>query len=135
MKAIINKTINLAVIKDEQVFKDLYKKYFVKLYRFSASIVQASEPAEEIVHDVLMKLWKKRDSFTEIENLDTYLYVSVKNLSLNYLRDERKYESADIEELFNSTSYISIDPESLMISEEKIKLLNDCINVLPSRCK
>ncbi|MGZ3751641.1 MAG: RNA polymerase sigma-70 factor [Mucilaginibacter sp.] len=135
MQAIINKSFDLTVIKDEQVFRDLYKKYFVKLYRFSAAIIKANEPAEEIVHDVLMKLWKKRNSFAEIDNLDTYLYVSVKNLSLNYLRDERKHETADIEELYNTTNYIAIDPESIMISGEKLNQLNNCINELPSRCK
>ncbi len=135
MQAIINKRFEGTLLKDEQVFKDLYRQYFVKLYRFSASLVHNKESAEEIVHDVLINLWKKRNTFTEIENLDTYLYVSVKNLSLNYLRNERKHASEEIDVLYNNDNYISVDPESLMISAESVAKINATINNLPDRCK
>lgn len=135
MQVILNKSFERTDLKDEQVFKDLYRQYFVKLYRFATSLVHCNETAEEIVHDVLINLWKKRNTFTEIENLNTYLYVSVKNLSLNHLRNERKYLYEDIETIFNENSYITVDPESVMISKEGVNTLNGFINNLPARCK
>lgn len=135
MRAIVNNNFDGSIIHDEQVFKDLYRQYFVKLYRFSLALINLREPAEEIAHDVLMKLWKNRGSFTDIRNLDAYLYVSVKNLSLNYLRDQQKLPCTDIEQLYDSASYITADPETLMISAEKIEQLNECINNLPAKCK
>ena len=135
MQVLLHEKFDRAILKDEQVFKDLYRQYFVKLYRFAISLVHCNEAAEEIVHDVLVNLWKRRNTFDEITNLNTYLYVSVKNLALNYLREQDKYKQVDIETLYNESSYISIDPESLLINKEQAEHLNTLINNLPVRCK
>lgn len=135
MQVILNEKFERAMLKDELVFKDVYRQYFVKLYRFSFSLVHCKESAEEIVHDVLINLWKKRNDFTGIENLNTYLYVSVKNLSLNYLRDQAKHSHIDIESIYEENNLISIDPESLLITKEQAENLNALINTLPARCK
>ena len=135
MQVILNEKFERSVLKDELVFKNVYRQYFVKLYRFAFSLVHCRESAEEIVHDVLINLWKKRNDFTGIENLNTYLYVSVKNLSLNYLRDQAKHNHIDIESVYDECNFISVDPESLLITKEQAQNLNALINNLPVRCK
>ena len=119
MQVVLHEKFGDITLKDEQVFKALYRKYFVKLYRFCVSIVHCNEAAEEIVDDVLINLWKKHEVFNRIENLNTYLYVSVKNLSLNYLRDQGKHKHIDLDALYNESKYIAIDPESLFINKER----------------
>jgi RNA polymerase sigma-70 factor (family 1) len=135
MQVILNEKIDQSLFKDELAFKDVYRQYFVRLYRFAFSFVHCKEPAEEIVHDVLINLWKKRNTFTGIENLDTYLYVSVKNLSLNYIRSQRTHTDVPIETIYNQGNYITVDPESMLISKEGVNDLNNFINNLPARCK
>lgn len=135
MQIVLQEKFERATLVDEQVFTDMYRQYFVKLYRFAISITHCKETAEEIVHDVLINLWKKRHVVNEIENLNTYLYVSVKNLSLNYLRNQGKHSYVDAETLCNETSYISVDPESVLISKERINNLNLLINNLPVKCR
>jgi RNA polymerase sigma-70 factor (family 1) len=135
MQIAIHEKFERASLVDEQAFKDMYRQYFVKLYRFAISLTHCNESAEEIVHDVLINLWKKRNSFAEIENLNTYLYVSVKNLSLNHIRSQEKRTYVDIDVLHNEGNYCAIDPESLMISKEKVDDLNTSINDLPVKCK
>ncbi|MGY3053814.1 RNA polymerase sigma-70 factor (family 1) [Pedobacter sp. UYEF25] len=135
MQVVLQNSFYLAILKDEKVFKDIYKQYFVKLYRFAISLVQCNEAAEEIVDDVLLNLWKRRNTFDEITNLNTYLYVSVKNLSINYLRNQDKLKRIDVETLYDRSSYLSVDPESILIKKEQIKHLNALINNLPVRCK
>src|SRR5882672_3009414 len=66
----------LTELNDEQAFEECYRQYFVRLYRFCFSIVHQKEPAEDIVHDVFMNLWKKRMGSSLIRNLEVYLYVS-----------------------------------------------------------
>jgi len=135
MQIVLQEKFECTTLVDEQVFTDMYRQYFVKLYRFSVSLTHCKEAAEEIVHDVLINLWKKRNMVNEIENLNTYLYVSVKNLSLNYLRNQGKHVYVDTEMLCNEKSYISIDPESVLISKEQINDLNLLINNLPVKCR
>lgn len=135
MQVILHEKFERATLQDEHVFKELYRQYFVKLYRFSFSLVHCRESAEEIVHDVLINLWKKRNSFAEIENLNIYLYVSVKNLSLNYLRSQGNRVYVDAETLYDEAAYCSVDPESVLISKEGVEALNTSINKLPVKCK
>lgn len=125
----------LIALPDEHAFEDLYRHYFVRLYRFCFSIIHIKEPAEEIIHDVFMSLWKKRLMLHEIDNLDVYLYVSVKNLSLNYLRDNHFSHTVDIEQACNNYIQFHADPEALLVSAEMIKAVLAAIEQLPPRCK
>jgi len=135
MQVILNENIKLEFFKDEAVFRDVYRQSFVKLYRFSFSFLHCKEASEEIVHDVLINLWKKRNDFSDIQNLNTYLYVSVKNLSLNYLRDQAKHAHTDIDSIYDELAFISIDPESICIAKESAERLNESINSLPVKCR
>lgn len=124
-------------LNDEQAFEECYKKYFVRLYRFCFSIVHQKAPAEDIVHDVFMQLWKKRAASSSIRNLEVYLYVSVKNLSLNYLRNtsSRIVDIVDIAERSHEYIQFNADPETLLVHSEAVKKLTAAIRDLPPRCK
>ena len=122
-------------LNDEQAFEECYRQYFVRLYRFSFSIVHQKEPAEDIVHDVFMKLWKKRAETSSIRNLEVYLYVSVKNLSLNYLRNHSSSRIEDIAERSHAFIQFDADPETLLVHSEAVKKMAAAIRNLPPRCK
>ena len=70
---------------DSRAFGQLYALFYKRLYRFSLSILRVSELANEVVEDVFMKLWSNRAGLAPISNLSVYLYVAVKNQSLNKL--------------------------------------------------
>jgi len=135
MQTITKEVGKIVEFNDEHAFEEMYRHYFIRLYRFCFSIVHVKEPAEEIVNDVFMNLWKKRTTLSGIDNLDVYLYVSVKNLSLNYLRNDHFPHKVDIEKLCNNYIQFGADPESLMVSSEAIKKVLSAIDRLPPRCK
>ena len=122
-------------LTDEQAFEECYRQYFVRLYRFCFSIVHQKQPAEEIVHDVFMNLWRRRAVSSSIRNLEVYLYVSVKNLSLNYLRDNFLSRTVDIAERSHEYIQFNTDPETLLVHAETAKKLAVAIAELPPRCK
>jgi len=124
----------ITALNDVQAFEECYRQYFVRLYRFCFSIVHQKQPAEDIVHDVFMQLWKKREGSPSIRNLEVYLYVSVKNLSLNYLRNT-SHRIVDIAERSHEYIQFNADPETLLIHSEAVKKMNAAIRTLPPRCK
>lgn len=100
--------IDIAIIKklqteieksNQKAFEDLYLLFFSRLFNFCMLYVHKKEAAEEIVNDVMVKVWNKKETICTVENLETYLFVAVRNLSLNYLQ---KY----------SHLHITIEPES-----------------------
>jgi RNA polymerase sigma-70 factor (ECF subfamily) len=51
--------------------------------------VEDKAAAKDIAQDVFIKLWNKRNDYTDIPSVKTFLYVLVKNASLNYVRNQK----------------------------------------------
>src|ERR1700722_6003885 len=102
-------------------FEELYRQYFVRLFRFCFSIVHQKESAEEIVNDVFLKLWEKRDNPPAMGNPGLYLYVSVKNRSLNYLRDNAGLPTIEISERCDPYIRFDTNPETLLLGAETLQ--------------
>jgi RNA polymerase sigma-70 factor (family 1) len=84
--AVIIKQLKEQIVKnDQKAFENLYRLFFTRLFNFAMLYVHKKEAAEEIVNDVMVKIWNRRDKLNTIEHLETYLFVAVRNLSLNYL--------------------------------------------------
>lgn len=125
----------VALENDVESFKMLYRHYLPVLFRFCMAMVHSKEIAEEIADDVLMNLWEKREYLHKIENPDVYLYVAVKNKSLDYLSKSHLRETVDISDISNDYLIFNIDPEQLMITEEMKRRIYQAIDQLPPRCK
>ncbi|MDP4149945.1 MAG: RNA polymerase sigma-70 factor [Bacteroidota bacterium] len=69
----------LVLIRDgqEAAFTEIYNRYWERLVATGFYYMRSKETAEEIVHDVLMGLWLRRDSL-EIQSLPAYLGTAVK---------------------------------------------------------
>ena len=72
----------------KEAFFILYKKFFVALCLFAQKFSIEKEAAEDIVQEIFYKLYEERQIFHNILTLQSYLYSSVKNSCLNYIRDE-----------------------------------------------
>jgi RNA polymerase sigma-70 factor (ECF subfamily) len=119
---------------DQLAFKELYEKKFFKLLQFALAFVKSQVIAEEIVNDIFLNLWHKRSKLDTIDNIDVYLYVSVKNASLNFLRrPAMKYISID--EIEIEYLFITTDPAEVLITSELRKIIERAINSLPPRCR
>ena len=119
----------------EAAFEALYRQYFVRLFRFCYSIVHQKEPAEEIVNDVFLKLWERRYHKPPIGNPALYLYVSVKNRSLNYLRDNAAIHTVEIGERCDQYITFDTNPETILLDAEGLQRIQAAINQLPPRCR
>src|SRR6185312_7619333 len=71
---------------DVKAFESLFYALNNRLIKFCVLYIHHKEAAEEIVSDVFVKCWENRSTLTEITNPETYLFVGVKNQSLNYLK-------------------------------------------------
>ena len=116
---------------DQDGFEILFKNNFKDLCRFANRYIKDTETAREIVQDAFVSLWEKRESIDINLNLRSYLMTSVKNKSLNYIRDNKKFiglpeiENYDIE----SESFDHLESEEL---NEKIEA---AISELPEKCR
>lgn len=120
---------------DQQAFKAFYKLLFFKLYQFAYSYLRKKETAEEVVNDVFLGLWQKRNTLNEIRNINVYLYVSVKNDCLNRLRKSKQALPLTADDLTLDHLTLKANPESCLITRELQQKIQAAIGELPPRCK
>jgi RNA polymerase sigma-70 factor (ECF subfamily) len=125
----------IQLFDDQQAFKELYQLFFFRLYQFAYSFTRHKESAEEIVNDVFLSLWEKRKRLDGISNIRLYLYVSVKNTSLNHLRKNKMALPLSVDDLAANHLHLAADPESAMITREMSERIREAIDALPGRCR
>lgn len=120
---------------DVKAFESFYYLLYGPLVKFSMMYIHQREEAEEIVTDVFVKTWTNRNNLQHIQRPDTYLFVAVKNQSLNYLK---KYSSIHVVPVEDSDDVNLIDTSNPQLQLEKKELhffLDQSINALPQQCR
>jgi len=120
---------------NQQAFTGLFRLFYSKLHSFCMQYVHVKEVAEEITNDVFIKLWNRREEIVQINNLSTYLFVAVKNYSLNYLKQYSHLHVA-VEDNEGASGLINRnDPEQELEWKEISFQLNQAIDNLPDQCR
>ncbi len=137
MTKALRKDIDLKKIAsgNEVEFEKLFKSRYSKLYRFAMIFVKSKVLADEVVMDVFYNVWNLRNSLLEVKNIDTYLFVSVRNLSYTQNKREEKYKFENIDQLEIQTKKYTATPENNLISKENLEKINHAIDSLPPKCK
>lgn len=67
---------------DMQAFEQFHTRYFAKVMRFAARIVDSRDAAEEIANDVLMTVWRTAERFEGRSKPSTWLFGIAYRMSL-----------------------------------------------------
>jgi RNA polymerase sigma-70 factor (family 1) len=70
--------IDLLQVDDEHAFTEIYNRYWKKLFAIAVNKLRDLNEAEEIVQDIFVSLWKRRNMLEITDTLSAYLAVSVK---------------------------------------------------------
>jgi RNA polymerase sigma-70 factor (family 1) len=120
---------------DEAAFAELFRMEYKRLYSFSLQYVGRHESAEEVVNDVFVKLWKYRNSIASINNPESYLFIAVKNQSLNHIK---KYSHLHISIGEDGKTAALVSASSIQSDMEWKELqhkLQQVIDQLPDQCR
>jgi RNA polymerase sigma-70 factor (family 1) len=71
---------------DEKAFSDLFYGYHTQLWEYTSSLIDSQDLAEEIVHDVFVKIWLNREVLSTIDRFTSYLFILTRNYTLNCIR-------------------------------------------------
>jgi len=85
-------------------FNALVDFYKPKIYSYVLSISKSVYAAEELTQDIMIKLWLKKDDLREIRNLNSYVFIMAKNMTLNYLLKVSFNEKMAIQMIRNASS-------------------------------
>ncbi|MEX0314613.1 MAG: RNA polymerase sigma factor [Allomuricauda sp.] len=118
---------------DETAYKNLYKAYYESLVRYCHTLTNDLQRAEDVVQNVLIKIWLNRDKIEITTSLKSYLYRAVFN---EFVKDRGKLKQQEkmLLELKREAldDMVELDGEVL---KEKLKLLENAIDQLPKKRK
>lgn len=119
---------------DKASFEELFRMYFAPLCSFAQKYVQDQDEAKDIIHQVFIGLWQKKDEVDLSTSLKSYLFTGVHNRCLNYIRDRKKLVQFDAPQHESELgSYLdSRDHMEAIETEEKI---NRALDELPEKCR
>ena len=84
--------IQRAAEGDQQAYGRLYSYYYPRLYTSLAFISQSHEDAEEVIHEVFLKIWKSKEGLILVRSFEDYAYILAKNLLFNQLKRRKVNE-------------------------------------------
>ncbi len=119
----------------QESFTHFFDFYFSRLISFAITLVKSEILAEEIVIDVFLKLWEQRKGLHAINNIETYLFIAVRNQSINTLKKEQKFHFDMFEDSHIQLAGYKPSAESLLIENEMLEALNKAVAQLPAKCK
>ncbi|MBX2948122.1 MAG: RNA polymerase sigma-70 factor [Crocinitomicaceae bacterium] len=115
---------------DHNAFEMLYKKYSLTIYTNILRMVRDEDIADDLLHDLFLKIWNKRVEIDPENSFKGYLFTCSRFLVLNFLRHvsvERqveKYLSSVRTELYTHI-------EELVFLKETDNILQNAIGQLP----
>ena len=121
--------------QSQESFTDFFDYYFTRLIQFANAIVKSDLVAEEIVLDIFLKIWEQRKTLDTIINIETYLFISVRNQSINVLKKEQKFHFNLLEDSHVQLADYMPAADSDFIEREMFGALNKAVTQLPAKCK
>lgn len=103
------------------------------IFRTALRIVLNREEAEDIVQDILLKLWERRKELDKVENLEAFARTTARNLAID--RKEKMdnlhvtldYQVHDLTDEGQSSN------DNLLMAQEKDSFIANAINSLPEK--
>jgi len=111
--------MNPKPIQAEKELKELMNKYYSQLCVVSVQYTDSLEIAEDIVQDVFLRFWEENKLLSAETNPKAYLFRSVRNASIDYIRKNNYRVFIDIEET-NLISDEEISEEELSSQYERL---------------
>ncbi|NLR90207.1 RNA polymerase sigma-70 factor [Flammeovirga agarivorans] len=120
------------ITKDK--FEKLFREEYPRLCAYANTFLKDIEASEDVVHDVLFKLWENRESVNIDTSIEAYLFRAIRNKCLNVIRhlqvkeDYKSHNQSVLEEE-------AIQSADVMEASELNQKIHQAINSLPDKRK
>jgi RNA polymerase sigma-70 factor, ECF subfamily len=125
---------------DELKFRELYNRYYLRLFNFSMQFTKSRNESEDLIHEVFLKYWEKRHEIKETA-VESLLFTITRNLCLNYVKHLKIIQNKNLdlenirkwEELYR-IEFVGNEPY-ILIENELHEMILKVMNNLPERCR
>lgn len=115
-------------VLNEARFEIFHQQYVKLFYHFASRYIDDMEVVRDIVQEAFIVAWQRLDEFKEEEHIKAFIYKTIRNRSINYLRD-KQVEQRNREKLWKLQD--QQDFRNAAIEEEVYDYLCRKIEMLP----
>jgi len=119
---------------DEAAFRTFFDAYRLRFFKAVLKMTGSETAAEEIVQEVFMQVWHKKESLTTIEHPDSYFFTAVYRRVYRYYKEEAR-QSSLYQTLREVDKPIGNTTEEMVIASESDRLILEAIEKLPAQQK
>lgn len=120
--------------RDASAYDEVIRTYVPRLVRLAASIVQSHDVAEDVVQQVLVRLWEQADTWFPRGSVLAYLCASVRNDALKVLRRQvielRYRRDVQVDRDMAWTVRTADAPDANVLSAEQHRLVAAALSTL-----
>jgi len=104
-----------------------------QLYRLALRITRSAEEAEDIVQDTMLRVWKSRDRWQEIDSIEAFSLTVCRNLALDFLRKHGQREQAASSEAASVPDSRTPSPLERAQAADSVAHIRRIIDSLPEK--
>ena len=119
---------------DQVAFAQIYNLYRSKIYLYACNLCKSAETAEEVVQEVFIRIWQKKDQINPELNFDAYIRKTTLNHVLNHLKKIARDKVLQ-DEVLNYMDAIRHSTDESLLEKELLKTYDEAIALLPAQKK
>jgi RNA polymerase sigma-70 factor (ECF subfamily) len=118
---------------DEDAFDAIFRAWYPALVRIAEGIVRERAVAEEVVQDVLLEVWRRREQLGAEDSPRAYLIRATRNRALNHLRHLRVQQKSA--PFVGGRTEDAPEGASRLVEAELDAAIRGAVAELPPRCR
>ena len=118
---------------DESAFDTVFRTHYAHLVRMAESVVREHALAEEVAQEVMLELWRRRETLQVEQTFRAYLLRSTRNRALNHVRHQRVVAREAAIAAIDAPSAPSAEDE--VLGTELEQAVRAAIDGLPKKCR
>jgi RNA polymerase sigma-70 factor (family 1) len=119
---------------DEKAFAAIVDHYWNKIYSIALMFTKSPDLAKDIIQEVFMKAWSKRETLPQIKKFDSWLFIVARNEILNSMRKKGPAFSAALN-LVEQEVENDLSPEDVLCFKQLQELIKRGTDLLPPQQK
>lgn len=126
----------IALLKegDQIAYTEIFERYKIILYKHALWLLNDQDEANDVIQDLFLTLWQKRNTIIFKTSLSSYLYTSVQNRIFDFIRHQRvvlKYVDS-IRDFIDQGQYIT---DEQIRAKELSAIIEKEISALPPKMR
>jgi RNA polymerase sigma-70 factor (family 1) len=118
----------------KSAFDIVYNTYSKSLFRFARKNIAIKEDCEEIIQNIFLDLWNRREQLAHITSLEAYLYQMVRYSVIRYFQHKKVVQKFEAHYAFFEVMYEN--PQTEFDKKEDLReQLMKSLTGLPDRCR